>query len=201
MISSTAGSRNPRYLIDGTESTGWAGVTPSGPVDSTRPRISVDLAGGVSTIRTVNVSAMLNPAIGSDEDAGSRFTALRRFALDACVSRCGSPGATWRRFYVSRANAFPAVRPRPTAPNLNLRTFRVRPTRAAALRLVVLENQCTGFAGYAGEQDNDPLNNTDCKTGSDRGTIVHVAELQAFGSAFTSRYNGGGGRGQFTVVR
>ncbi len=201
LISSTAGSRNPRFLIDGTESTGWAGVTPSGPVDSTRPRITVDLAGGVSTIRTVNVSAMLNPAIGSDEDAGSRFTALRRFALDACVSRCGSPGATWRRFYVSRPDAFPAVRPRPTAPNLNLRTFRVRPTRAAALRLVVLENQCTGFAGYAGEQDNDPLNNTDCKTGSDRGTIVHVAELQAFGSAFTNRYNGGGGRGQFTVVR
>ena len=53
-------------------------------------------------------------------------------------------------------------------------------TRAAAIRLVVLENQCTGYAGYAGEQDNDPANATDCKTASDRGTIVHAAELQVF---------------------
>ena len=49
-----------------------------------------------------------------------------------------------------------------------------------AVRLVVLENQCTGYAGYAGEQDNDPVNDTDCKTASDRGTIVHAAELQVF---------------------
>ncbi len=199
MLSSTPGSRNDAFLIDGTERTAWGGVTAT-PVDASRPRVAVDLAGGVSTIRTVNVSAMLGPARPTDEDAGSRFTALRSFALEACVSGCGSPTATWRRFYTSAGNAFPAVRPRPTAPNLNLRTFRVPPTRAAALRLVVLENQCTGFAGYAGEQDNDPINVTDCKAGSDRGTIVHVAELQAFTSAFTSRYNGGS-RGQFTVVR
>ena len=53
-------------------------------------------------------------------------------------------------------------------------------TRAAGVRLVALENQCTGFAGYAGEQDNDPTNDTDCKTASDRGTIVHAAELQVY---------------------
>lgn len=70
------------------------------------------------------------------------------------------------------------MRPRPVAPNLTLRAFTVPATRAAAVRLVVLENQCTGFAGYAGEQDNDPINDTDCKTGSDRGAIVHAAELQ-----------------------
>ena len=74
------------------------------------------------------------------------------------------------------------MRPRPVAPNLTLRSFDVpdRP-QAAAVRLVALENQCTGFAGYAGEQDNDPTNDTDCKTASDRGTIVHAAELQVFG--------------------
>ncbi len=199
VIGSTPGSRNPQSLIDGTEGTNWGGVTAVN-VDTSRPRVSVDLAGGIHTIRTVNVSAMLNPAIASDEDSGSRFTALRSFALEACVARCSLPTATWRRFYTSRANAFPAVRPRPTAPNLNLRTFSVRPTRAAALRLVVLENQCTGFAGYAGEQDNDPTNATDCKTASDRGTIVHVAELQAFSSAFVNGYNGGS-RGLFTVQR
>ena len=46
--------------------------------------------------------------------------------------------------------------------------------------LVTLENQCTGYEGYAGEQDTDPTNATDCKTASDRGTIVHAAELQVY---------------------
>ena len=67
-----------------------------------------------------------------------------------------------------------------------MRAFRIKPTKAAALRLVVLENQCTGTPGYAGEQDNDPLNDTDCATASDRGTIVHVAEMQAFTRNFGS---------------
>ena len=39
----------------------------------------------------------------------------------------------------------------------------------------------TPYAGYAGEQDADPLTTTDRKTGSDRGTIVHAAELQVLG--------------------
>ena len=61
-----------------------------------------------------------------------------------------------------------------------MRDFDVPDTEAAAVRLVTLENQCTGFAGYAGEQDNDPTNDTDCKTASDRGSIVHAAELQVY---------------------
>ena len=74
------------------------------------------------------------------------------------------------------------MRPRPTAPTLNARTFRLRSAvRATHVRLVALENQCTGFAGYAGEIDNDPTNDTDCKSASDRGTIVHAAELEVFG--------------------
>ena len=48
------------------------------------------------------------------------------------------------------------------------------------MRLVALENQCTGYEGYAGEIDADPLNDTDCATASDRGTIVHAAELQVY---------------------
>ena len=66
------------------------------------------------------------------------------------------------------------------APNLTLRSFAVPVTPAAAVRLVTLENQCTGYEGYAGEQDTDPTNATDCKTASDRGTIVHAAELQVY---------------------
>lgn len=190
VIASSAASRNPGFLIDGTESTNWGGVNADGTnVDGASPFVAVDLAGKrAKRINRVNVSAMLNPAPASgseipfaaDPDSGSRFTALRRFALEACVKGCASADATWKRFYVSKASAFPAIRPRPVAPNLNLRSFDVPNVKAAAVRLVALENQCTGFAGYAGDQDNDSTNDTDCKSGSDRGSIVHAAELQVY---------------------
>jgi hypothetical protein len=48
------------------------------------------------------------------------------------------------------------------------------------VRLVALENQCTGYAGYAGELDNDPLNDTDCAEASDADLSVRAAELQLF---------------------
>ena len=189
VIASSPGSLNAKWLIDGTERTNWAGVSDDN-VDATHPFVAVDLIGGVHKIRKVQISAMLNPAPGDDlpvafaadpdPDSGSRFTALRRFALEACVKKCSSSSAKWKRFYTSRANAFPALRPRPVAPNLILRAFKVKPTRAAAIRFIALENQCTGYAGYAGEQDNDPSNDTDCKTASDRGTIVHAAEMQVY---------------------
>ncbi len=195
VIAATGGSRNADSLIDGTENTNWGGVTEQN-VDESNPSVTVDLAGGRHTVRRVQVSAMLHPAppsdtdvpvraaqsVDEDPDSGSRFTALRRFAIQACVSGCESDSATWRTIYTSDDDAFPARRPRPVAPDLTLRSFKVEASPASALRLVALENQCTGFAGYAGEQDNDPNNATDCKTASDRGTIVHAAELQAFGS-------------------
>lgn len=189
LIGATEGSLNAASLIDGTEATAWGGVTPEN-VDVSKPSVAVDLAGGTHTVRRVQVSAMLNPAPADpteiplaqepDPDSGSRFTALRKFALEACVRSCGSDQAVWKRFYTSPGDAFPALRPRPVAPNLTLRAFKVPATKAAAIRFVVLENQCTGFAGYAGEQDNDPANATDCATASDRGTIVHAAELQVY---------------------
>jgi extracellular elastinolytic metalloproteinase len=189
VIGATVGSLNVKSLIDGTERTAWGAVTAEN-VDVSKPYVAVDLAGGVHTVRRVQVSAMLNPAPADpneiplaqqpDPDSGSRFTALRKFALEACVRKCGSDDAVWKRFYTSSGSAFPALAPRPVAPNLTLRSFAVPATRAAAIRFVVLENQCTGYAGYAGEQDNDPANPTDCATGSDRGTILHAAELQVF---------------------
>ncbi|GAA1478888.1 hypothetical protein GCM10009623_33340 [Nocardioides aestuarii] len=194
VIGSSAGSLNAGALIDGTEDTNWGGVNADGAnVDETSPWVAVDLRGGTHRIRRVDVSAMLNPSPpdgsevpllagedAEDPDSGSRFTALRRFALERCVSECASDSATWRRFYTSPADAFPSLRPRPVAPTLTLRSFDVPDVRAAAIRLVALENQCTGFRGYAGEQDADPLNVTDCKEGSDRGSIVHAAELAVY---------------------
>ncbi|VXB23001.1 M36 family metallopeptidase [Nocardioides sp. AX2bis] len=190
VIEASAGSLNADLLIDGTEATNWGGVTETN-VDESRPYVSVDLAGGRSTVRRVQVSAMLTPAatgddglplaqVDEDPDSGSRFTALRRFAIEACVRACDTDGATWKRVFTSKGDAFPGRQPRPVAPDLTMRSFAVPATTASALRLVTLENQCTGFAGYAGEQDEDPLNDTDCATASDRGTIVHASELQAF---------------------
>jgi extracellular elastinolytic metalloproteinase len=188
VITSTAGSRNAGSLIDGTEATNWGGVT-DGNVDATRPSVSVDLAGKRKvTVRRVQVSAMLTPAPAADEpiplvedpDSGSRFTALRRFAIEVCTKRCTTSAAKWRRVFVSEANAFPAIAPRPVAPNLIMRSFKIKESAARAVRLVVLENQCTGGPAYAGERDNDPTNDTDCKAASDRGTIVHASELQVF---------------------
>ena len=44
----------------------------------------VDLAGGRQTVSRVNFSAMLRPAAEDDNDSlsGSRFTALRKFAIE-----------------------------------------------------------------------------------------------------------------------
>jgi extracellular elastinolytic metalloproteinase len=185
VVGSSAGSLNATSLIDDTEATNWAGVNESDTVDTAgkNPYVVVDLAGGRHVVRRVSVSAMLRPAgdDASDPDSGSRFTALRRFAIDVCKSGCTTKDARWKRIFTSPANAFPAVRPRPVAPNLTLRTFDVPDTVATHVRFVALENQCTGFAGYAGEQDNDPANDTDCKTASDRGLSVRAAELEVFG--------------------
>ncbi len=205
VIGATEGSRNAEHLIDGTEATNWGGVT-EGNVDETNPSVAIDLAGDQQTVRRVQVSAMLNPAPADpnelpllaveDPDSGSRFTALRQFALEACTANCAAADATWTRFYTSPADAFPSVLPRPVAPDLTLRAFDVPDTQASAVRLVTLHNQCTGQAGYAGELDNDPTNDTDCKTASDRGTIVHAAELQVF---TTDTKTGGPGSSQPTT--
>ncbi len=191
VIGSSAGSLNAGSLIDDTEATNWAGVNESASVDSSHPFVAVDLAGtGPRTITKVNVSAMLRPGDAAasdlpaaqvdDPDAGARFTALRKFGIEVCTSGCDSATATWTRIYTSSGAAFPGRAPRPLAPNLIMRSFDVPDTQASAVRLVALENQCTGTAAYAGEQDNDPTNATDCKANSDADLSVRAAELQVF---------------------
>jgi hypothetical protein len=191
VISASPGSLNAASLIDDTEATNWAGVNESASVDAEHPFVAVNLAGtGAQTIKRVNVSAMLRPGDASatdlpaaqveDPDAGARFTALRRFGIEVCTSACDTGSATWTRIFTSSAAAFPGAAPRPLAPNLTMRSFDVPDTQAAAVRLVALENQCTGTAAYAGEQDNDPTNATDCKAASDADLSVRAAELEVF---------------------
>ncbi len=196
-------SVNTDNLIDDTEETNFANKGMSGvSVDTTHPFVNVNLAGdNARVIRSVKVSAMLVPPDNGDEEgepqpedpqSGSRFTALRQFAIEVCTESatndCSSlvpssdtAASPYKRIYTSPHNAFNGVRPRPLVPTLTFERFDIPDTTATHVRLVALENQCTGQKGFAGEQDNDPLNDTDCKSASTRDESVRAAELEVFG--------------------
>jgi hypothetical protein len=167
-------------IIDDTESTDWASLD-----GVAGKQITVRLAGdGPQQVRRVNLSALLRPAITGDADPGSqnRFSALRSFAILACddtVQDCATD-AGYHQVYRSAPDAFPGGAFRPTAPQLNMRSFDFLMTKATHLRLQVLTSQCTGGPRYAGEQDADPATTTDCTTGSPFAQQVRVAEFQAF---------------------
>jgi hypothetical protein len=169
-------------LIDDTESTDWASV--ASPVAG--KSVTVDLASGLQVVTRVELSALLRPAIAGDADVGTqnRFTALRQFEILSCNAvfgqNCADP-ASYRHVFTSQANAFPADLPRPTAPDLIARSFRIPPTLATHLMVRVLNNQCTGAPEYAGQQHNDPRSNSDCTTGNTAvAQTVRIAEFQAF---------------------
>jgi extracellular elastinolytic metalloproteinase len=170
---------NHSRLIDDTEGTQWEST--GAPVQGRQ--VVIDLAGGAVTFRQIKVSAHLN--------GQNRFTALREFEVYACTAGedRGNPtcAATnddgWRRILKSQKDAFPGETPRPVAPELVLRTWEVPTTTATHVRLVVLNNQCTGNEHFQGEQDNDPANTTDCRVGAlpallPRGNDVRAAELE-----------------------
>jgi extracellular elastinolytic metalloproteinase len=179
-----------QQLIDDTERTSWdrTGAQP----DVRDSQVTVDLQGGVQRIRRAQVSALL-------EVGRNRFTALRRFRLDVSTD-----GLTFRPHYTSPADAFPGFNPRPVAPEMILRSFSFPEVRASHVRIVVLDNQCTGNTAFQGDQDSDPTSGSDCRLGSPgagempvfgdlpqviapRDNEVHIAELQLF-----SRGAGGG---------
>ncbi|XRQ04487.1 M36 family metallopeptidase, partial [Actinomadura welshii] len=170
-------------LLDETEATNWQSV--EAPVAGRQ--VTVDLAGDRPVkVGRVQVSAMLRPGMAGDpegeDSVQNRFTALRAFRLLACDSSradCADDGS-YRTVYTSPRDAFPADRPRPTAPDINLRSFNLRDVRATHLRLQVVSSQCTGAPAYAGEQDNDPRSETDCGTAGPWTGLVRAAELQAF---------------------
>jgi hypothetical protein len=157
-------------LIDDTEGTNWEST--GAPVQGRR--VVVDLAGGLQAFDTIKVSAHLQPG-------QNRFTALRAFEVYACTGPASNLDC--RRIVRSQNDAFPSVNPRPRAPELILRTWHAPRTRATHVMFVVVDNQCTGQESFQGEQDNDPLNHTDCRTGTPpvlpgRANDVRAAELQ-----------------------
>ena len=180
-------------LIDDTEGTNWERIDAQPSVAGSQ--VTVDLSGPIRAVSRVQVSAMLLPG-------QNRFTALRQFQIQTCSANpsnanCTSPTG-WTTRLTSAANAFPGFNPRPVSPELLIRSFQL-PARIQVthVRIVVLTNQCTGNAAFQGEQDNDPLNGTDCREGSPgAGTVevfgdlpqvvaprdneVRIAELQVF---------------------
>src|SRR5439155_7960381 len=167
-------------ICDDSEATDWASL--DGVAGRT---LTFDLPGDrPQLVSTVNVSALLRPAIAGDADAGpqNRFTALRTFAVFACnalVADC-SVDAGYHQVFQSAPDAFPGGAFRPVASQLNLRTFHFNPVAATHLRLRVLASQGTGHPRYAGDQANDPSAATDFATASPFAQQVRIAEFQAF---------------------
>ena len=55
-----------------------------------------------------------------------------------------------------------------------LREFTFPAVQAVAVRLVVLDDQCTGNAAFQGDQGADPTSGSDCREGSPGGGPVPV---------------------------
>ena len=171
-------------LIDDTEATNWESTT--APVEDVQVTITLD---GRQSFAQAKASAMLLPG-------QNRFTALRQFELYACLEgnaanpTCdGSTDDGWTRFLRSHRDAFPAPNPRPSSPDLLLRSFQIPPTTATHVKFVVEANQCTGNPNYQGDQHDDPASPTsDCRSITIGADQVRAAELQLLTS--TPRVDG-----------
>jgi hypothetical protein len=182
-------------LIDDSERTNWH----SGGAPVRGRQVTVQLGGGAHKLDRAAVSAYLTLDNEGDPEmppnpptpgTQNRFTALKAFELWGCSSDCAGSGS-WKLVYRSAPDFFPTDPPRPVAPELLLRGFDLkgshRSSRFTHVRLVVLDNQCTGTTAFQGDQDNDPGMNADCVTGSPpnfvpRGNDVRASELQLYSS-------------------
>jgi extracellular elastinolytic metalloproteinase len=195
-------------LIDDTEETNWASLSSEGTASEGNGegkqvqgrQVTVELGDEPVRINRVNVSAALRPTDAEDEDAESqsRFSALRSFEILVCDATrrrttCTDDEEEFDVAFRSSADAFPGVRPRPTAPDLALRGFRFDGVDATHVRIRVRDSQCTGGPLYqaAANPSNDPVfSNPDCDSEEqtpDRAVLtppadmVRIAELQVFG--------------------
>ncbi len=129
-------------LIDDTESTDWDKTADGVAIDDAllgQPHVTVDLRGMAAvTIDRVQVSAMI---VGHN-----RFTALRKFKVQTAVNPMSD--LDFSDWIISGDNAFPGHNPRPVSPELILRSFDGPEVMATHVRIVALENQCTGNTAF-----------------------------------------------------
>jgi len=176
-------------VIDESEETG-ARIGDAGLVAGAHA--TVRLAGGARMVNRVNVSTAAGP------NNPGRFTGVRKFEIRTCNGACADAAADFSTVaFVSADDAFPSFLARPVQPDLIMRSFSFPEVMASHVQLRVLTNQCTGNPLYAGEQDNDPFNATDCATAEPAGdptdptapaptppgSVVRLTELQVFGPA------------------
>ena len=126
---------NLTNLIDDHEGTDWASLGRA--VLGRTVTVHLDPAKASHRIGRVQVSAHLRPPDpndpGGDTGGQSRFSALRQFQIQVCTVSAPVDCAQDSQFkvaFTSPADAFPAVRPRPRAPELILRSFDVDPVQA-----------------------------------------------------------------------
>ncbi|MBW3640283.1 MAG: M36 family metallopeptidase [Actinobacteria bacterium] len=170
-------------VIDDDEATlgGFDGAGAGTPVAGRS--LTVDLAGGLTRISSVAVSALHRPADPEVEGdfAGGRLLGVRAFDLEAS----SDGGRTFTTVYRSPEGFFPADKPRAVAPDLNLRTVTLpAPVVADTLRMVVRTNTCTGAPDFAGVEKAaaaEVLAPTDCRQ-TPNAQQVTITELQAFGA-------------------
>jgi hypothetical protein len=184
----TGDGTNLDKLIDDTEATNWASL--GSPVAGKQVTVRLDASRSHWFVDSVRVSAMLRPQLPNPnpdqpnpDPPQNRFSALRQFRILTCRAHSGvdcTQPSHFQVVFTSAPDAFPAIAPRPRAPNLILRSFAVPRTPATHVRIVVLTNQCTGTPDFSGDQDDDPRNVTDCIAGSTQDLNVRVAELQVF---------------------
>ena len=173
-------------LIDDTEATNWASL--DSPIAGKKVTVRLDPSKPVHNIRRIQVSAMLRHRIPADP--GGRHARPEPVLGAAPVRAAGVPRPghhdlhrltpTSRSCSGARRTRSSAVAPRPRAPDLIIRSFNTPRIRATHVQLRVVTNQCTGTPAYAGDQDDDPLNITDCSAGSTQDDNVRAAELQVF---------------------
>jgi extracellular elastinolytic metalloproteinase len=197
---------NFEFAIDDTEATNWAFLGARSSDTAEGKQLTVALAGGKRNVKDVQVSTLNRPqetGDSYDSIAQNRFAALYRFEIKTCDATSGKAcedDGDYTTVYTSpeEGGSFPAGRPRPTSPDLNIRAFDVQDTDATHVRIVVLSNHCIGNPTYSGAENpvGEPLSDPDCVSGFTAAKLtgpdtndpinntqahrVRIAEVQAF---------------------
>ena len=171
MVSLTDGAT----IRSGLPATGRVASVHTQPVAGATVVVALD---GEQTIQRANVSAMLLP----DQN---RFTAVRQFELYVCTAgdtanpTCAAGiDAGWQRILQSDPDAFPGPNPRPSSPDLLLRSFELPTVTATHVKFVVLTNQCTGNPNFQGGPHYPEAIDADCRDTTVGSSEVRAAELQ-----------------------
>jgi hypothetical protein len=178
-----------------------------GPAVAGRAVTVVFADGKKKAFQRIAVSALHHPAQTLPENQGTeiegRLLGLRAFDVQAS----GDGGKTWQTVYRSSNDFFPSNAPRPTAPDLVLRSLTLpHPVTANAVRLVVRSNACTGGRDFNHEQEDDATNPSDCRSTATNTTRVTVTEFEVFqaasaaGAVVVQPGRGGSGTGSLAAT-